>query len=530
MDLNALAAIGSAAWGARFPRLRTASRSRRTITALLLLLLGAEFCGSAFAAGHATGIGLAGLDPVATGRILWRVPLLLALAGALWDGGCVLDPAPCRPYFVSLGTRVLAEAMLGVTTPIKGVLAGFGLVFSLGLAWGQPRLLPMGLAYVLLALVWTACLERVIHALVPAGLLPQRGMLVVALGLGAALIGLAWLGGKPLAPPLQPGLERLWARPGADLVRFWQTGQFRWLRLPLAATLVLLAGTGICVARELDQDRRPGASLDGGRIWRFQRPWAGVARLQLHQLLASRAGQMRLLMLLMSVLLVKEPELETVGVLKTPHAWTGIAAGITFGAILVVPLCNLLGFDRGGVQTWFRAPLAGRDLLLGKILGVAGYAALAGPILLALVVQSQAWHLVQSRTEHGIRLHLLPATDPMRAGAVLALAGLLVALFLWWAGSGLELSVRRPWPMTLGSYGMQLEFDEDKLARLGVLLAPVAWMGPLFGLSLLLGQGAALAGVAVLVAAAATRFRRCLARASLQLVEQREQITLSLSA
>jgi hypothetical protein len=482
---------------------------------------------AAFWGGNALGADLAGLDPAATGKLLWRIPLTLGVAGALWDAGCVVDPSPCRPYFVALPTLILAEGMLGLTTPVKRVLAGLGTVFSLGLAWGRPGLFPLGLGYAVLALLWTACLERVIHALAPAGLLRQRTFVILLLALGAALL---LLKGGPAAPAFLPALERAWSQPGAELVRFWQTRHDAHLALPLEATLALLALTALCLTRDLAGNRRPGTALAGGRAWGFTPPWAGVARLQFHQLLASRSGQLRLFMVMISVVLGKEPELLTVGTLKAPHAWSGIAAAFTFGAVLMVPLCNLLGYDRGGVRTWWRAPILDRDLLLGKVVGCAAYGAIAVPLLLALLAGTTAWHLVQVPAPDGFRLQLIRAVRPMGGGEFLAVTLLLAALFLWLAGSGLERSLRGAWPLGLDGYGVKLQFDDEKVARVGALLAPLLWLGPAFALTLHFGWKVSAVAMAAAVVGAGLRFRRRLDWAAGDLEANRETVTLALAA
>ena len=527
MDLNALTAIWQAERGPRFRMPRPVSRARRSITRGMLLLLAAYLAMAAFWAGTAVGGGLPGLDSREAGNLLWRIPLALGLAGALWDGGCVVDPAPFRPYFVSLRTLVLAEGMLGLTTPVKQALAGLGFAFSLGLAWGRPGLFPLGLGYALLAIVWTACLERVIHCLVPAGLFRQRTFLVLILVLGMAM---AFLQGRPAVPAFLRALEGAWSLPGAEMVRFWQTRQGAHLALPLGATLVLLALTAVCVARDLAVDRRPRTALAGGRVWAAASPLMTVARLQFHNLLASRSGQMRLFVLLLSVVVAKEPELITIGTLKSPHAWVGAAAGLTFGAVLIVPLCNLLGYDRGGVRTWWRLPIQDRDLLLGKVAGCAAYAVIAAVTLLALVTRASAWRLVQVNGRGGLSLEVVRALNPLGAGEVLAMALLLAALFLWWAGSGLERSLRGAWPLGRDSYGLKLELDEEKMARVGTLLAPLAWMGPLFGLTLALGWETAAAAMALLAVGASLRLRRRLDWAVSHLQEDREAVTLALAA
>ena len=530
MDLRALAALWSAARGPRFRKASPASRARRLTTAILILILAADLCVAIFWAGNTTGSRLAVQDASGLGRTLWRIPLTVAVAGALWDGGCVVNPAPCRPYFIALRTMVLAEGMLGLTTPVKAILAGLGLVFSLGLAWGRPALFPLGLLYVALAILWVAALERVVHTLFPAGLLRQRTFLTVILVLGVAMAFLAWLGGGILSAPWLSAVEQICSQPGIELVRFWQTRNLGHLAVPMLATMGLLALAGGCVALELSRDRKAGAALGGGRPWTFLRPWVGIARLQFHQILSSRAGQVRLLALMLSVLLAKEPELITVGVLKAPHAWSGIAAGLTFGAVLVVPLCNLLGYDRAGVQTWFRVPVAARDVLLGKVMGCAAYGAMAAPILLALVFQAQTWHFAQSSRAGKLHFYVMHSGSPLGWGEVLAMAFLLTALFLWWAGSGLERSLKGAWPMTMGSYGVKMELDDEKMARIGVLLAPLAWMGPLFAVALLLGWPAAATLMAGVAGLSAVRLQRCLEKSSRVFHENREAITLALMA
>jgi len=522
MDVRALSALWFAARG-------RVARKRPLATLALLTLLAVYLGGAALWAGTRLGGALGTLDAEATGRALWRVPLFLGVAGALWDGGCVVDPAPCRPYFIALRTLIAAEGMLGLTTPVKRVLGALGLAFALGLSWGRPALLPMGLLYAALAILWTACLERVVHVISPAGILRQRTFLVVFLGLGAGILALSSLGGRPLSIPIMSALDRLWSLPGVQLVRYWQTGAPAHLLAPLGATLALAALTAACLRAELALDRGPSSALGAGRPWVFSRPWLGIARLQIHQILASRAGQMRLLMLLISVFLAKEPELLTVGTLKSPHALAAIAAAVSFGAVLVVPLCNLLGFDRGGVRTWWRAPLADRDLLLGKVAGCAAYAAIAAPILLILIAQAQAWHLAKNEGPGGLGLHVARSAHPMGGGVLFAVALMLAALFLWWAGSGLGKSLRAPWPMPLTSYAVKVEFDEEKMARVGVFLAPLAWVGPLFAATLALGWVAAAGAMAFVLVASALRFRSRLDRACADLPELREALSATLS-
>jgi hypothetical protein len=533
VDLNGLAAVWSSHRGRRGP---SGAPGRRRATVLLLAFLALDLAVAAFLGGRGLARGLATADPGATGALLVRIPLGLGLAGALWEGGCLVDPAPFRSFLVRDRTLVLAEFLLGLTTPAKGFLAGLGAAFALGLGSVRPPLLPWGLLYTLLALSGVVCLERILHVVSPARFLHQRAFLLLLLVLGGALAGLRLLGGGGSLRILPGALERVWSLPGTRFVQALQAAlagrplaALARLGVPLAAAALLGLLAWVCIRRAFLAGRRGAAGLACAPAWTGVRPWMPVAWIQFQQLLGSRAGQMRLLMLLLAVVLAKEPELISVGHLQSPRGWAAAAGALTFGAVLVVPLANLLGFDRGGVRTWWLLPLRDRDLLLGKVLGTAAYGAIALPILLGLLVRTQALRL---RAVEGTReLDLaLTAGTPFTGLQVLALALLLGVLLLWWAGSCLHRSLAGAWPMGLDTYGVRLALDDEKLARLGALLAPVLWMLPLYALADLAGPRAVFPLLAVLGVWAALRFTRRLDRACLELAEVREALTAALVA
>jgi len=232
----------------------------------------------------------------------------------------------------------------------------------------------------------------------------------------------------------------------------------------------------------------------------------------------------------MAILLTKEPVLISIGHLQTPQAWVALAGALTFGVVLMVPLCNLLGFDRGGIRTWWLLPLRDRDLWLGKVAGTAAYAALALPVLLIFLVQAQALRLHALDRAGGLDLTLEAGTHPLGAAAVLALALLLAILFLWWAGSGLKLSLAGASPMGLGTYGVQPGFTDEKVARLGVLFAPLLWIVPLFAVASLLGPAVLFPVLALLGTWSGLRFSRKLDQVCAAMDGGREELTTVLSA
>lgn len=538
MDVNGLAALWSSHRSSGTGKAAGPAR-RRWATVLLLTFLTLDLAVAAFFGGRALAQGLTGLDPRGVGALLWRIPLALGVAGALWEGGCLVDPRPFRPFFIQDRTLVLAEFLLGLTTPAKGVLGGLGLAFSLGLATVHATLLPWGLLYTLVAVFWVVCLERIVHGLAPGRFLRQRAFLLVVGVLGGALAGLGLLAGgggaSALTPP--PALGQVWNLPGTHLLQAWQAAlaghplaALGRLGPALAVTALLGLLTWAAVLREFRAGRSAPSGLGGGRCWAFARPWPGVAWIQFHQVLGSPAGQMRLVMLLLTVVMVKEPELISVGHLEAPRAWAVMAGAIIFGSVLAVPLCNLLGFDRGGVRTWWILPIRDRELWLGKVLGTAAYGAVALVILLALLVRTMSLRLHAIEGSKELDLVVQAGTHPLGPAQILALALFLVLLFVWWAGSGLHRSLAGPWPMGLGSYGVRLEFDDEKVARFATVLAPLCWMAPLYALADHFGPWALFPLLGVLGIGSCLRFRTRLDRACQELAQVRETVTSALLA
>jgi len=515
VDVMALSAL----WQARQAKVPQAPKQRRVWSFLLFWIMGVDLAILALWAGWTCGHQVVSTDPRLLGMRLWRVPLSLGLAGALWEGGCVVSPRPFRPFFVRARTLLLAELMVGLTTPVKRALLGLGLLFALGLGVRHPILAPWGLLVAALAILWIACLERILPALFPSGLLRQRVLLLLLLAVAGVLAGLRATG---LAAPHLSGQRPAWAAqmewagtlPGqhlaqgaSELLAGHREAFGRQLEVPLGATLLLLVLAAWMVHRELESGPAPSSGLGGGHPWVFCRPWFGVARLHLHHLLASRAGQLRLFMAFMSILAAKEPELISMGRLEAPRAWVAFSAAFVFGAILMVPLCNLLGMERGGIRTHWNLPMEDRDLLRGMLVGAGAYAFLAGSLILLL----------------------LGAVHSLRPAELLGIGLLLVAIFLWCAGSGLSHSLRSAWGMSQESYGIQVELTDEKLARLGVVITPLLWMLPVFAVSVILGPWSLLSCMACLVLISALRISSRLDTACAALVCERETLTLALA-
>lgn len=481
------------------------------------------------------GQGMARLvmkEPAAAGRVFWRIPLVLGVMGALWDGGCLLAAEPFAPRFVKPSNRLLAELGLGLLTPFKRVLVALGLCFLLGMGSEKGLLCLCAMPSLCMVIVWVIALERVLFALVPGRLLKRRALLLALLILGLSMVlvgtghgqGLSWLASVSV-------LEWFWFWPGWIQVQAWRgflEGRFleglKLQGLAALSTFALLLVSGLILVQAERSERAPGL----GGLWRFRRPWLLIARLQFHQLMGSRAGQLRMALMLVSVPMVKEPELLSMGNLHPGKVWIALAAAMTFGSMLIIPLCNLLGFDRSGVKSWWLLPLKDRELLLGKVMGSAAYAACLLPLLLLSLTAAQVWRFQAGASGLVLRSMHLPWTQCILDS--LALSFFLGTLFLWCAGSGLQRSLRSAWPMELSSYGLKLSFDEEKIARLGMLLAPIAWMVPLYGAVSHWGNAPLLLVFGGLGLVALMRLKRRLDHAEVLLAQVREELTAVLSA
>lgn len=485
LDLSALAAL-------RLARTQRAGAPKGLGGRLLVGCLGALALSGALALGVLAG-QQALCAPVALGPWLDRLGFALGAGGALWSGGPVLEARPWRPFRLQRRTLLVGELLLGLTTGAKRVLVALLLTAALGFSLPVPSLLPWALLTVILLVLWAFGLERLLYAAMPGPLRILRLPLALGLPLGAWVLrrtsagAIAWTPGHQLARAAEAVL-----RGGSA------AGPIGWAAL---ATALMLALTAWALIPALSR-ARGGTALVAGTPPAFRCPWHGLAGLHLRQLLASRAGQLRLVMVFLAVLGIKEPELISLGRLHAPRAWVALWFALTFGTVLAVPLCNLLGLDRGGIRTWWALPLEDRDLLKAKVAGTALYASLVAGLLCLAVCAF-----------HGIR----PVEGP---GLLLLLA----FVFLWCTGSGLERSILASWSQTRSSYGIQLEFTDEKVARLGVALAPIPMAIPLYALTVWIHPILAAMAMAGMCLLALLRLRRRLDAGCRLLDQYREQI------
>ncbi len=163
-----------------------------------------------------------------------------------------------------------------------------------------------------------------------------------------------------------------------------------------------------------DQESRGVPRSKEARLWSFRHPAQGVARLFVSQVLRSRSGRLQLFMpgfitfmvaALSSAMAKTElPEFAASPLFSWLLAlpaipWLGMVPPLTVAMSSELWL-NQFGWDGSGVKALFLLPISGRDLLLGKLLGLfhicllqLGPALLLGVILARPTVLEIVWGL-----------------------------------------------------------------------------------------------------------------------------------------
>jgi len=493
MDVNLLRAL---LWVER-ERLRSGKRALRIVLALALLpttVLSAHL-------GWSFALALPHLNPAKAGSGLAVGLFALALLAAIWDGTPALDPRPLHPFQVRSGALFGAELLLSLLTPFKLAQATLLIVFALGAGAARPLLLPLLLCGALCLLVSLVCLERLLGRLTRLAAQHLRLALVFALLVPPMRLMVNAMSREILGKPLMNGtldLERVsqWL-PADTQVASWGLWGILAIALGMAALLGL---TFLALRRELNGEGAT-SQAQAGRLWRFRRPWVGVARHRWESLWASKQGRFFLFV----PLLVPLCQVDAMLFRQRP------APAFLIGCVgwVMLPLgaltCTLFGLDRKAARVFWTWPLEDGELLLGKLVGTAAYQAVI--ILLSLAV--------------------LPLTTPMPLRLLPAVFLFCAALACFQLRVGLRHSLEFPRP--LDPKGLNPgEFDDDHLAKLGRLLLPwlllvLTWLtGSFLGERALLGLmlGASLLGGLLL--------HRALPQAVLRLDRLRDHLSAGL--
>ena len=483
-----LAAHGQTTWNQSAREL-----GRQGQWALVLTVLVAATFG---AGGLLVGTGILGwvlgstLDqpflPRILGGLLTLAGLGSGLMGGVLGGARQLAWESYRGFPLRISTLYIAELVAGFGDLLPLAMGGATLGLLVGLGLCVPATLP------LLPLVW---LETVL-TLLAVQLLVEGLAGVLVRRLRAALMALGvlvWLGGTLLggrvpakaaqssaAPMTAEQIQRLrdaGARLGLVLDHLPATASARSLVLihqgrpwaamgahayPIAALALLMVLGARLMDREAETQRRAGQNSGRQRLWSFHHPAGGIGRLHFHTLMRSHLGRFAFLMPLLTLVLLKGPFAH----LATKTQWT---VPVAFAYLSLVGnnfAFNQFGLDRHGVKALLLLPVSARDLLTGKLLGMAAHQGLQALLLAGL-------------------LGLVDHTHPE-----LLLAGLFfgACLFLAQASVGQWTSAWAPRPMVMDSLknnNMPFTLGLLSIAASGLwtslyggLYALTAWLAP----------------------------------------------------
>ncbi|NWJ41519.1 MAG: hypothetical protein HXX12_11180 [Geothrix sp.] len=426
------------------------------------------------------------LLPLVLGGMLTLVGFGGGLMGGALGGARQLAWESYRGFPLRTSTLYSAELMAGfgdllplaLGSAIAGLLVGMGL--------RVPATLP------LVPLVW---LETVLTLLAVqllieglAGALVRRlRSILIALGvliwLGSTLLGGRVPAKSAAAPPVSISaaqVERLRAvgtRVGAAMNFLPATASARSLQLarqgrwgaavgthayPLGLLALLMLMGAQLMRREAEAERRPEKGARGQRLWSFHHPAEGIGRLHFQTIMRSHLGRFGFLMPLMTLVLLKGPLTHV----ATKALWTVPAAFAYLSLVGNNFTFNQFGLDRHGVKGLLLLPVASRDLLKGKLLGMAGHQGLQALLLAGLL---------------GLVDHARP--DLLLAGILL-----MACIFLAQAAVGQWTSAWAPRPMAMDSLknnNMPFTMGLLSMATSGLwtglyggLYALMAWLSP----------------------------------------------------
>ena len=384
-------------------------------TALLPLVAGAITGGYALGKGlpsYGAMLALAG----ATGALVW----MGGLFGGIVGGARHMDWERHRAYPLSPHTRFAAELLGGLGDLLPLSLSVTLACLYLGLSLSQPRLIPwlllflgMGVGTLLLLQMLTQSLAEVLVKRLRYGL-AALGLVVWAMSaLSATLAHKVPKGGpRPEAfdtQALQASLatagrvlEHLPGSAPAMALGRAQAGAYGAALGWMAYALAVLFALGLLAWQVLQREAAPAlvSHTDGGKgaakLWSIHTPTQGIAQLHLRTLLGSTLGKFGLVMPLMTLVLVKGPMAQ----MKGSFAWVTLP-----GAFIYLSMTNnqtaynLFGMDGSGISGLMLLPLRARDLLRGKLLGLAiyqGFQVLVLVLLLGVMLRPRPAELVAS--------------------------------------------------------------------------------------------------------------------------------------
>jgi len=483
-----LAAHGQTTWNQSVRELGRQGQWALVLTVLVAATFGA---GLLLVGTGALGWVLGGaldrpLLPLVLGGMLTLVGFGGGLMGGVLGGARQLAWESYRGFPLRTSTLYGAELVAGFgdLLPLALGSATAGLLVGLGLR--APATLPLVPLLWLETVLTLLSVQLLIEGL--AGALVRRlRWLLIALGV-LVWLGSTLLGGRvpPKSASAQPAplssaqVERLRVlgnQVGAAMTYLPATASARSLALarqgrwgaamgahayPLGVVALLMLMGAQLMRREAKAERRPDPGDRRQRLWSFHHPAEGIGRLHFQTLMRSHLGRFGFLMPLMTLVLLKGPLTHV----ATNALWTVPAAFAYLSLVGNNFTFNQFGLDRHGVKGMLLLPVASRDLLLGKLLGMAGHQGLQALLLAGL----------------------LALVDRARPDLLLAGILLMACIFLAQAAVGQWTSAWAPRPMVMDSLknnNMPFTMGLLSIATSGLwtglyggLYALAAWLAP----------------------------------------------------
>lgn len=348
--------------------------------------------------------------PLILGGVLGIGAVLVGAISGILGGSKALQwesyrafPLPLRPIFA-------AELAAGIADPVPALGGLAALSMCLGLSVARPSLFPFALLLWAQTMLWMLLLEHLAGSLA-AVLMKRLKVALVVFGLIFWMLMLfssmlpGWMNtqaGQPVGTVMGPERVAQIRAAAAALLAFlgvlpsthaarslsdalagrWFQAVFHQLA-PIGLLLLML----FFVARRMESEAEPEAMelartpKGAERLWGFRTPSAGIAKLHWRIIMGSQLGRFGLLMPVMTAVLLKGPMMRLHGqrLWALPGAFAYLALA---GSQMQF---NQFGLDGHGVKSLLLLPIRPRDILLGKLGGLALYQGLQAGFLMVLL-------------------------------------------------------------------------------------------------------------------------------------------------
>lgn len=348
--------------------------------------------------------------PLIMGAVLAFGAGMVGLVSGILGGTKVLQWESYQLYPIPLRQVFAAELVAGIGDPLPMLAGVSALSLCIGLSVAHPSLLPLALLLWLQAMLWLLLIQHLMGSLA-AELMKRMKVALMVFGAAFWLLSmlpamLARSGANEAGPSVRAVLtpERLAqlkqignavtamvsTLPSTHAARGLSdalSGHWFAALLHQIAPAVLLGMALVLVGRQMAREAEPQgqeaspAAAGPEKLWGFASPAAGVAKLYWKTLMGSQLGRFGLLMPVMTAVLIRGPfsQLRGQGMWALPGAFAYLALA---GSQMQY---NQFGLDGHGIKTLLLLPISPRDILLGKLRGLAMYQGLQAGLMLVLL-------------------------------------------------------------------------------------------------------------------------------------------------